>query len=59
MCLWIHSHSTQEDVGNVGIDIFKVLYGSKGKFYHISSRKEFTTQDENLKMIYVSLSLKI
>ena len=53
------SHSTQGDVGNAGIDIFKVLYGSKGKFYHISSRKEFTTQGENLKMIYVSLSLKI
>ena len=33
------SHSTQEDVGNVGIDIFKGLHGSKGKFYHISSSK--------------------
>ena len=33
------SHRTQEDVGNAGIDIFKALYGSKGKFYHISWSK--------------------
>ena len=37
--VFMDSHSTQEDVGNVGIDIFKGLYGSKGKFYHISSSK--------------------
>ena len=33
------SHSTQEDVGNASIDIFKALYGSKDKFYFISSSK--------------------
>ena len=33
------SHRTQEDAGNAGIDIFKALYGSKGKFYHISWSK--------------------
>ena len=37
--VFIDSHSTQENVGKAGIDIFKVLYGSKGKFYHISSSK--------------------
>ena len=36
---FMDSHSTQEDVGNAVIDIFKALYGSKGKFYHISSSK--------------------
>ena len=37
--MFMGSHSTQEDVRNAGIDIFKALYGSKGKFYHISSSK--------------------
>ena len=37
--VFMGSHSTQEDVRNAGIDIFKALYGSKGKFYHISSSK--------------------
>ena len=37
--VFMDSHSTQEDVGNAVIDIFKALYASKGKFYHISSSK--------------------
>ena len=37
--VFMDSHSTQEDVGNAGIDIFRALYGSKSKFYHISSSK--------------------
>ena len=37
--MFIDSHSTQGDVGNGGTDIFKALYGSKGKFYHIFSSK--------------------
>ena len=37
--VFMNSHSTQGDVGNAGIDIFKALYGSKGKFYPISLSK--------------------
>ena len=37
--VFMDSHSTQGDVGNAGIDIFKALYGSKGKFYPISLSK--------------------